>query len=180
MENETYEIYGYEGVYSIDKNGNVFNLKTNKKLKQRLSRGYLSCSLKKDGSYNTKTIHRLLAIQFIPNLSNKPYVDHIDRDRLNNKLSNLRWCTSSENQKNKKPRGSSLFLGVSIHKTNVKKINKKGELVTYYYSNRYIAHINNNGRYIHLGLFKCEIEAAKAYDSAAKLYHGDFANLNFK
>ena len=45
--------------------------------------------------------HRLIAKQFIPNPDNLPYVDHINRDKTDNHIENLRWCTSSENQFNK-------------------------------------------------------------------------------
>jgi len=45
-------------------------------------------------------VHRMVAELFIPNLENKPYVDHIDGNRYNNKVTNLRWATPSENRLN--------------------------------------------------------------------------------
>lgn len=45
-------------------------------------------------------VHRLLALAFIPNPENKPQIDHIDGNRSNNQLDNLRWCTGSENMCN--------------------------------------------------------------------------------
>ena len=53
-----------------------------------------------------RTIHRLLGIYFIPNVLNKPFIDHRDRNRLNNKLSNLRWVSVKENCLNKTVKGS--------------------------------------------------------------------------
>ena len=46
-------------------------------------------------------IHRLVGIAFIPNPKNKPIIDHIDRNKHNNRLDNLRWCTTKENNDNK-------------------------------------------------------------------------------
>ena len=55
----------------------------------------------KDGKENTFYLARLLGIAFIPNPLDKPQIDHIDRNSLNNDLSNLRWATLEEQQKNK-------------------------------------------------------------------------------
>jgi hypothetical protein len=59
-------------------------------------------------SYNdkriTKRVHRLVAEAFIPNLENKKDVDHLDINRQNNKVENLRWATRSENMLNTRDR----------------------------------------------------------------------------
>lgn len=89
-------------------------------------------------------------------------IDHKDRNSLNNQKCNLRFCTRSQNNMNKAARGKSQYLGVS-------------------YLRKYIqAKIRINGKTTHLGYFKTEQLAAYAYDEAAKKYHGEFANLNFK
>jgi len=95
-------IEGYPN-YSIDMEGNVQNNKTSRILTPYLFSGYLQVKL-----YNTEgkrkhcNIHRLLAITFIPNDDiSKNVIDHIDRNRTNNNILNLRWCTHSENCKNK-------------------------------------------------------------------------------
>ena len=101
--------------------------------------------------------------RFILGLTDKNiYVDHKDHDGLNNQRENLRISNSSTNQKNKRPYGSSKYLGVNWHIT------------------KWRAAINNNGKQIYIGVYDNEIEAAKAYDKFAKKYHGEFANLNFK
>ena len=69
-------------------------LKTNKNKK-----GYLYVVLSKNGKSKIVRIHRLVAQTFIPNLQNKPQVNHIDGIKSNNVVSNLEWCTNSENQK---------------------------------------------------------------------------------
>lgn len=60
-------------------------------------RGYLITSVSINGVRSTKALHRILAEAFIPNPENLSDVDHIDGDRRNNKLSNLRWLTHGEN-----------------------------------------------------------------------------------
>ena len=68
-------------------------------IKESLSDGYLVCSLNRQ-QYKK---HRIIAQQWIPNddPEHKSYIDHIDRNKLNNHVSNLRWVSSSENQLNK-------------------------------------------------------------------------------
>lgn len=101
-------IKGYENIYEISDLGRIKSLKTNKIRKTLISkRGYYTCSLCKHGKHKTFSIHRLLLEAFVPNLQNKPCVDHIDGNRLNNKLSNLRWCTHKENNNNPNTKGKS-------------------------------------------------------------------------
>ena len=84
--------------YSISDLGNVRNNKTGKLLSQRTQQGYKHVTLAL-GNKKVKScrVHRLVAIAFIDNPKNKPYVNHIDCDRSNNKVSNLEWCTRREN-----------------------------------------------------------------------------------
>jgi hypothetical protein len=72
-----------------------------KKLKPRKdnSHGYLMVWLQIDGKNTGKLIHRLVGEIFLPNPENKPQINHIDGNKLNNHISNLEWCTSSHNNK---------------------------------------------------------------------------------
>jgi hypothetical protein len=93
-------------------------------------------------------------------------VDHKDGNGLNNTTENLRFATHSQNASNRpkfKSKTSSRYIGVSFNKD----------------ARRWQAYITAAGKRRWLGKFDSEIEAAKAYDAAAKKLHRDFACLNF-
>ena len=61
--------------------------------------GYIRVELWRNGRGRKFSLHRLLAQAFVENLENKPQINHIDGNKLNNSIKNLEWCTQSENQK---------------------------------------------------------------------------------
>lgn len=85
--------------YSINELGEVRNDLTGKIKKPTInkSNGYLCVDLYMNNKRTKECIHRLVAEAFIPNIENKLTVDHIDGDRTNNSIENLRWATYSEN-----------------------------------------------------------------------------------
>lgn len=103
---EFVDIIGYEGYYQINRNGEVKSIaigrgRKNKILKTRNTRdGYSTVDLRKKEKRTHHSIHRLLGLQFIPNPENKPTIDHIDRNRQNNSIENLRWATYMEQNEN--------------------------------------------------------------------------------
>jgi len=93
-------------------------------------------------------------------------VDHINNDSMDNRSANLRAATKAQNSYNRKKISrpcSSKYKGVCWHKKSLK----------------WQAEVMFEKKSIYLGYFKNEIDAAKAYDEAAKKYHGEFAYLNF-
>ncbi len=130
---------------------------------------YKWCAVQREWTWYAKTflldgtpisIHRV-----ITDAPKGLVVHHIDHNGLNNRRSNLQLCTNIQNQRSRGPNrvGSSKYKGVHRRKS----------------CKKFRARITHNGKNIHLGLFESEIDAAKAYDKAAKKYFGSFAYLNF-
>ena len=92
-------------------------------------------------------------------------IDHIDGNVLNNRRANLRVCTHQQNMWNQKKRSTNTsgYKGVFLRSDGKK----------------YVSSIKVDGKAIHLGSFVSKIDAALAYDHAARTYFGEFASLNF-
>jgi hypothetical protein len=97
--------------YEVSNYGNVRNIKLGRMLTPDLcSNGYYCVCLSNKGKATTKQIHRLVLTTFENNHENKPCVDHIDNDRQNNCLFNLRYATTQENGFNRKINANNLVV----------------------------------------------------------------------
>ena len=94
------EIQGFPK-YLIYQDGRVQNKKHQNFLKHYINTGYPTVNLRRDNKTFPSRIHRLIGIHYIPNPNNYPIIDHIDRNKQNNNIDNLRWVTHSINLQNK-------------------------------------------------------------------------------
>lgn len=120
------DIKGYEGLYQISNLGRVKSCA--RKINHGLyvedrgdvimtpylnNNGYYSVMLHKNKKKKNHRIHQMVARAFIPNPENKEMINHIDCNRLNNKVENLEWCTNSENQIHAMKNGLKVDFGVN-------------------------------------------------------------------
>lgn len=155
--------------YEIHSNGQVYS-RIRKRFLTRFKHeaGYLIVHiLLKSGRNRFFRIHRLLAKAFIENPENKDCINHKNGVRDDNRISNLEWCSFSENSYAKKKIRKG-YKGIIVETRNSKTTKNK----------YFRARIRYKSKTISLGYFKKPIDAAKAYDIAAKKYHGNFAVIN--
>ena len=106
MEEEWRPIKDYEGLYEVSNMGRVRSLNYKNTKEERIlkltkdKRGYLRVPLTKDKKRKIYRVHRLVALTFIPNIENKPCIDHINTIKTDNRVENLRWTTLKENNNN--------------------------------------------------------------------------------
>lgn len=93
-------IEGFGGKYEVSSLSRVRNTKTGNILKPIIwNTGYLIVRLFHEGKTYVKTLHRLVAVAFIPNPHNYPVVNHINENRADARIENLEWCTQAHNIK---------------------------------------------------------------------------------
>lgn len=162
---------GYEGYYEVSDQGRVksldrkINVKTGKRaLKEKilrpseLSNGYYIVGLSRNGRSTTKYVHKLVAEAFLDHVpcKYKEIVDHINHDKKDNRVDNLRVVSPRENASNTSKKYTSQYVGVS----------KKGT--------RWASAISFDGVKYNLGNYDKEEQAAYAYQEALSLYNYGF------
>lgn len=165
------DIIGYEGLYRVSNLGSVKSLRREiirgqggvylideKILKQYKAHvGYMAVKLSKIGISKNFSVHQLVAIAFLNHepCGYKLVVNHIDLNKLNNRVDNLEVITNRENANKKHISSKSEYVGVSFNKP----------------MNKWRACIQINGRSKHLGYFEKEIDASSAYQEKLKSLH---------
>lgn len=152
------EIEGYEGLYQVSTEGQVRSLNYNhtgktKILQQDTSkRGYKRVRLCKNGKSKPYSVHRLVALAFIPNPNNLPQVNHKDENKTNNVAWNLEWCTPAYNMNygTRNKRSSEAKKGHIVTKETRRKISttKKGKKSANYDKGKPILMFTKQGEFI--------------------------------
>ena len=158
------DIEGYPN-YGVSDRGFVMNKKKLRILQASAdNHGYHHVNLCENNVRKTLKIHTLVAKTHIDNPNGYRCVDHIDHDKTNNSVCNLRWCSSSQNSMNrsKQANTTSNYKGVSWHKP----------------THMWRAQISIDGRLKHIGYFTSEVKAAIAYNNDAICHFAEFACLN--
>ncbi len=107
---ELKDIPGYEGKYAVTADGEVWSYTDQIFMSPWVHNcGYLIVSLQENkdfGKQKNYRVHRLVAMTYIPNPEGKEEVDHINKNKMDNRVENLRWVTSAENKANAEFKGS--------------------------------------------------------------------------
>ena len=157
------DVVNYYGIYKISNLSRVKSLKRTvfrkghcaiikeRILKQGLGENYLVVTLSKDSVAITRTVHQLVAETFLNHVpcGLEWVIDHIDNNKVNNQVYNLRIITQRENKSDKNEKYTSQYTGVSWVKRNSK----------------WKADIRLNGKRISLGLFDNEYDAHIYYEN---------------
>lgn len=97
------DVKNYEGLYKVSNLGNIKSLGNDYKRKEKIlkpgkiSNGYLHVVLTKNKVKKNLKVHRIVALSFLPNPYNKPQINHINGNKIDNNLQNLEWSTQVEN-----------------------------------------------------------------------------------
>lgn len=145
--------------FAVSNHGVVINIKSGKKLKQNNSKGYRRVNL---SNGKKKFVHNLVADSYLDKIDNKTLVDHINCDKSNNRVDNLRFCDASENAMN----------------SRISSKNTSGVKGVFYCQKKqkWRAYISINQKKTHIGYFDNLEEAKIARQNKAREIFGEFLN----
>lgn len=157
-----------DGRYEISETGQVRNKQTGRAKKpQHYKDGRAYVLLWLNYKPTPMRISRALALGFIPNPDNHSLVDHINGNPADDRIENLRWCSQSQNNINRRP--------WKVKKNPFKGIYRDGGKSR---TKPWVARIWINGRKKTIGYFRTAEDAARAYNENALEHYGEFARLN--
>lgn len=88
------DVVGFEGLYAVTSCGRVWSYRSKKFMKLRVNKkGYVNVNFKVNGQQSSHSVHRLVALAYLPNPDNLPEVNHKDENKQNNAVTNLEWCS---------------------------------------------------------------------------------------
>ena len=153
--------------YKISSLGRVCNINTGRMLKLTTKGGYMFTGLSANSEGKTFPIHRLVALAFIENPENKPQVNHKDKNRSNNNVSNLEWSTALENNLHR----SKDVIQTTNQNIKIWRVDKETNKKLEFYNSIYLAAVwcfENN--------FSPSIQNARTYISCSVrgVYHKSF------
>ena len=122
-------------------------------------RGYYKVQLNIDGKQYQKRLHRLLAESFIENPKNYPQINHIDGNKLNNRLENLEWCTNKKNIQHSIALGLKKMSRGKLHHIYEKKDSK------------YVVAFKQNKKTVTVGTFRCLTDAIRERDKFISVHN---------
>jgi hypothetical protein len=174
MKEEWRDIKGFEGRYQVSnmgrvksldhevimKNGGKYPVKGKIKKPYKINSGYYTMQLSK--GVQKKLVHRLVAEAFINNHKNKPNINHIDKNKINNKADNLEWVTQSENCLHSSPEAA---------KARVKSSNGRPKGISKS-NHQWKAEIYIDNHMYFIGNYYTKYEAYKAYYDVFLEWHG--------
>jgi hypothetical protein len=113
------DLIGYENLYLISNKGKIVTKKTNRvRCAVTTPFGYKRVCLCSDGKCVSHHVHKLVALTFMPNPENKPCINHKNRNKIDNRVSNLEWCTHKENTKHMYLSKPTKRTGMTLDKAN--------------------------------------------------------------
>ena len=167
--------------YGVDEDGNIYSFgrmfhrryRGTVKLNSRPNnKGYLVVHLYNEYGMSDKLVHRIVAETFIPNIDNKPEVNHIDGNKNNNSVNNLEWVTHKENVQNAIKRGTAYqnMPGFNNHRGKIiAQYDTNGNLIKTWPSLRRIEYEEG---FVHQNIIKACKENLVRYGFKWKYYEG--------